>query len=47
MQQETRKARYGALLEASDEHTSDKAVLVVIKPKTPKGDDEETPSPSP
>ena len=49
VQQETKKARYGALLEESDEHTSDKAVLVVVKPKTPKGDDdspEESPSPS-
>jgi hypothetical protein len=47
VQQATRKARYGALLEESDEHTSDKAVVVVLKPKTPKGDDEESPSPSP
>ena len=52
VQQETRRARYGALLEKSDEHTSDKAVLVVVKPKTPKNDEgdddspEESPSPS-
>ena len=47
VQQETEKARYGALLVESDEHTSDKAAVVVIKPKTPKDDDEDTPSPSP
>jgi len=45
VQQATRKARYAALLEATDEHTPDKVVVVVIKPTTPKGDDEGDPAP--
>jgi hypothetical protein len=43
--QETRKARYAALLEATDEHTRDKEVVVVVKPTTPKGGDEGDPAP--
>jgi hypothetical protein len=46
VQQATRKARYGALLEASAEHTADKASLVVVKPKPQPDDDEPTPSPT-
>ncbi|GAB3251355.1 hypothetical protein [Nocardioides dilutus] len=42
VEQETKKARYAALLEATDEHTADKTSVVVTKPQTPK--DEPTPS---
>jgi hypothetical protein len=40
VQQETAKARYGALLEASDAHTADKAAVEVVKPKPPSEDPE-------
>jgi hypothetical protein len=46
VQQASRRSRYAALLEATDEHTSDRTVVVVVKPTTPKGDDQETPSPA-
>ena len=47
VQQETRRARYGGLLEATDAHTSDRDAAVVVKPKTPRGEDEPDESPSP
>jgi len=47
VQQANRKARYGALLEATSLHTADKTVVVVIKPKPPPDDGEATPTPSP
>lgn len=40
VQQDTTKARYSALLEASDAHTADKAVVEVVKPKAPSEDSE-------
>jgi hypothetical protein len=47
VQQDTRKARYGALLEATSVHTADKAVAQVVKPKAPKGGDGTAPAPPP
>jgi hypothetical protein len=46
VQQETRKARYAGRLDATSEHTADRAVVRVVKPKDP-GSGEETPSPAP
>jgi hypothetical protein len=47
VQQAARKARYGALLEATTLHTADKTAVVVVKPKPAPDDGEATPSPSP
>ena len=48
VEQTTRKARYGALLERSDDHTADRESITVIKPKTTKdGEQPDDPSPSP
>lgn len=46
VEQLTKKARYGALLEHSDDHAADREAIVVIKPKTPKSGDGPQPPPS-
>jgi hypothetical protein len=41
--QETRRSRYTGRLEPTEQHTADKVVIVVVKPKPPGDGDEVTP----